>query len=366
MGKLTKEKIAAIVNRYNQLLSYTEVGKEFGVNWITVKRHVEADKQQKTTKDPSTDSAEVQSTTAIKDGKGKFAQAVQLFKRGKSLTDAVIELDLSYEEAVKYWEDYCRMAWVRYAPRFFALEDHHQVNLIMLQDCMKNEGMDPKSYVTRLRKDYNSLDEVTWKVNQLSVKSRELTEEIDLKHEELYAIEDQINSKRERLQELQDASQEMLVHIENNKKEADHAKRTIGELNVQKQQLTSELERVKRELDELLDPNGPKAAALKILVGTEVGKALHNSDMMLSASLVAVIGAIRSDELTLNALNTISSLASPPDAVKFASHVSPYLKKLYNEQAQYLRTRFVDMIMTDQYDEIRRKSKDPQYRAVRQ
>ena len=362
MGKLTKEKIAAIVNRYNELLSYTEVGKEFGVKWITVKRHVEADKQQKTTKDPSADSAEVQSTTSGKKGKSKFALAVKLFSEGKEMQDVVIELDLEFEEVSKYWQDFCEMTWIRDARRFFALPDHDQVNIMRLSVYIKNEGMDAKSYVLRLKENFNDLDEVAKKTNRLSVKSKELTEEIDLKHEEidrkdeeLHAIEDQINSKRERLQELQDSSQDMIGHIENNKKEAEDAERIIGELNVQKQQLTSEVERVKRELRELLDPNGPKAAALKILVGNEVGKALHNNDMMLSASLFATISAIRSDKSTLNVLNIIPSLASPPDAVKFASHLSPYLKKAYNEQAQYLRTRFVDIIITKQYDEIRRK-----------
>jgi uncharacterized coiled-coil DUF342 family protein len=373
MGKLTNEKIAAIVKRYNELLSYTEVGKEFGVKWITVKRHVKADMQQKTAKDPSTDSAEVQSTTSVKKGKSNFAQAIKLFSEGKNMQDIVIELDIPHEEVRKYWENFCEMTWIGDARKFFALHDHEQVNIMQLFVYMRNQGMDAESYALRLKKNFNDLDEVTKKTNQLSVKTRELTEEIDLKHEEierkteeLDAIEDQINSKRERLQELQDTSQEIIGQIENDKKEAEDAERTIGDLDSQKQQISSEVKIVKHELDELLDPNGPKAAALKNLVKNEVVRVLDKNDMMRSISLVAVISAIQNDKFTLEVLNTMPSGTSPQDVIRLGRHLAPYLERVYNEQAQYFRTRFVDVVVAYQHDEIRRISKDPQYRVVRQ
>jgi hypothetical protein len=351
MGKLTKEKITAIVNRYNELLSYTEVGKEFGVNWITVKRHVEADRERKAAKGLNTDSAEVQNTATVKKEKSKFAQAVQLFKNGTQLPDVVVELDLSYEEAMKYWEDYCRIAWADHAPRFFALEIDVQLNLMLLQDCMKREGMDPKSYVSRLKKVFNSLDEGTRKANQLSMKSEELTKAVNLEVQRLKSIKYEAGIEQNRVQKLRFENQECLRMIENNKAEAEKTGKVLAGLTGEKQKAHSELAVIKNEINDLLDPNGRSAARSWAQAEDMLAKILADGMTMQEVSLTAMIEAIRRNELSKDVIIALTS-SEPIDAPNLIRELSPYLQPVYQRQRKILLDRMIGSIIGEQYAQI--------------
>lgn len=349
MGKLTKEKIAAIVKRYDELLSYTEVGKELGVNWITVKRNVEAEKQRKTPKDLDKDSAEVQNTTPVRKEKSKFAQALQLFKDGTQLTGVAIELDLDYDEARKYWKDYCRIAWADYAPRFFSLEDDEQMSLLSLQNRMKNEGMDAKSFALRLKKDFTNLDEVTQKTNQLATKSEELTKEVCLKDQWLKSIKDQARIEQDRLQDLRSENQELLRTIEDNKTEVQKRVKELADAAKQKQKSLSELREIENEIADLLDPNGPKAAPIRDHAEEMLAKLLADDEIMQEVSLVALIEAIRQDSHSRIAFSAYvnSSANSAMLAPMLLPKIVPKLGSLYSRQRQIILHRLRESVIRD-------------------
>lgn len=262
---------------------------------------------------------------------------------------------MSYEEAMKYWEDYCRIAWVDHAPTFFALENDVQVNLILLQDCMKREGMDPESYVSRLKKVFNSLDEGTRQVNQLSMKSEELTKAINLEGQRLKSIKDEAGIERNRVQKLRFENQECLRMIENNKTEAEKTGKDLAGLTREKQKAHSELAVIENEIKDLLDPNGRNAARSWAQAEDMLGKILADGMAMQEVSLTAMIDAIRRNELSMDVLSGVAA-SEPIDAPNLIRELSPYLQPVYQRQREILLDRMIGSIMQQRYAQIAQTS----------
>lgn len=76
----------------------------------------------------------------------KFCSAVKLFKKGAKLSDAVIKLDLTADEAEKFYKDYWRIERMHSLYRIYC-EDRNAVPFLnQLYKLLKKKGIPPEMY----------------------------------------------------------------------------------------------------------------------------------------------------------------------------------------------------------------------------
>jgi hypothetical protein len=82
----------------------------------------------------------------VKSTPSKFSAAVKLFKKGAKPSDVVIKLDLTADEAEKFYMDFWRLERMHPMYRIYQENKSAIPNLLRLDKLLKKNGVSPKMY----------------------------------------------------------------------------------------------------------------------------------------------------------------------------------------------------------------------------
>ena len=211
MPSLTSDKKRAMQRRYDEVLNYKTVAKEFEVDARTVKAHVKSavlgssSNMWKNQKDAvNTDNGINNSDDTQKPLKeSKFASFIKLRQKGYPLLKVVCRLDLSYEEATEYEGNFWKLHNIAELYDIYQQNSNGLRQTVYIFRQMESEDMDPDEYAKQVAYSY-PLRTV-----------RERIQEEEQRHTQVKSDNDNLESENNRLVTIIQRNRQNKIGLEN-------------------------------------------------------------------------------------------------------------------------------------------------------
>jgi predicted transcriptional regulator len=250
------QKEKRVIELYEQGKTIREIAEEVHMSFAAIisiiKKHTGEDKdKEKTT--------------------SKVTQAIKLYSQGKSPVDAVIELDLTPEEAKRVYREFCMLKNQHHLDTTYEEIQNDMPSILKLFKMIKKWRFAEKDILELLRHS-----------NQLP----SLDRVVDTRLRERKLLEHQIQNISQRFYELQEKTKILDDYLEEHQLESDELE---NEINSKLKYLAS----TEARIEDLI--NGEDHLKINEIIENEVTSLLNNKNILIIACIVTALLAIRND-----------------------------------------------------------------------